>query len=120
MSLRCRGRFVLGVAALLAAPPLSATSYVPVTDEALVDQAPMIVVVEVQDSGPAPGDARPATLYRARIERVIKGAMAPRRVVPIRVPGGVRGDGMALRIWGAPRFERGERALLFLSPRRDR
>lgn len=106
MPLRTDCQVIIGLAALLATAPLSATSYVPVSDEALVDQAPMIVVVKVQDSRPAVRNTRPSTLYRVRIERVIKGAMAPGVVITVRVPGGVRSDGIGLRIWGAPRFER--------------
>ncbi len=105
--------------ALLAALPIAATSYVPMTDEALVDQAPVIAVVEVQGSGPGQDGARPFTGYRVRVERVLKGAMASGLRITVRVPGGARADGLALRIWGAPRFEPAERALLFLSPRMD-
>ncbi len=105
--------------ALLAALPVSATSYVPMTDEALVDQAPVIAVVEVQGSGPGQEGARPFTGYRVRVEKVLKGAMASGLRIMVRVPGGARADGMKLRIWGAPRFAPGERALLFLSPRTD-
>jgi hypothetical protein len=105
--------------ALLAALPASATSYLPVTDEALVDQAPVIAVVEVQGSAPGQDGARPFTGYRVRVEKVLKGAMASSLRITVRVPGGARADGLKLRIWGAPRFASGERALLFLSPRVD-
>lgn len=104
---------------LLAPLPISATSYVPMTDAALVDQAPVIAVVEVQDSGGGLDGTRPYTTYRVRVERVLKGPMAPGLGITVRVPGGTRADGLSLLIWGAPRFEEGEKALLFLSPRRD-
>lgn len=104
---------------LLAALPASATSYMPITDEALVDQAPVIAVVEVEGSEPGEEGARPFTGYRMRVERVLKGAMASGLRITVRVPGGARSDGLALWIWGAPRFAPGERALLFLSPRMD-
>lgn len=104
---------------LLAGLPASSTSYVPMTDEALVDQAPVIAMVEVQRSVPGQEGARPFTGYRVRVERVLKGAMASGLQITVRVPGGVRSDGLALQIWGAPRFAPGERALLFLSPRLD-
>jgi matrixin len=119
MSLRTARLFILIVLPLLATCPASATSYVPVTDEALVDHAPVIAVVKVQDSGSGPQSERPSTVYRVRVEKVVKGAMAPGLVIRVRVPGGVREDGKGLRIWGAPRFERGERAMLFLTPRAD-
>ncbi len=89
------------------------------TDEALVDQAPVIAVVEVQGSVFGQDGARPFTGYRVRVEKVLKGAMASGFRITVRVPGGARADGVALRIWGAPRFGQGERALLFLSPRMD-
>src|SRR5215203_3557131 len=62
--------------ALLAALPVAATSYVPMTDEALVDQAPVIAVVEVQGSGSGQAGARPFTGYRVRVDKGLKGAMA--------------------------------------------
>lgn len=111
------GRFL--ALALFLSLPASATSYVPMTDEALVDQAPVIAVVEVQGSGPGQDGARPFTGYRVRVDKVLKGAMASGLRITVRVPGGARADGMKLRIWGAPRFAPGERALLFLSPRMD-
>src|SRR5688572_33204460 len=105
--MRTAGRLAL---ALLAALPVAATSYVPMTDEALVDQAPVIAVVEIQGSGPGSDGSRPFTGYRVRVERVLKGAMASGLRITVRVPGGARTDGLKLRIGGAPRFARGERA----------
>lgn len=110
---------VLVLLPLFVAAPGQATSYVPMTDAALVDQAPAIAVVQVRGSGPAPGYGRPFTDYSVRVERVLKGALSPGLEIAVRVPGGVRSDGLALRIWGAPRFKKDERALLFLSPRMD-
>ncbi|MFL6200886.1 MAG: hypothetical protein ACJ76J_17070 [Thermoanaerobaculia bacterium] len=117
--MRTARRLALALLPLLASLPISATSYVPMTDEALVDQAPVIAVVEVQGSGSSQDSARPFTGYRVRVERVLKGAMASGLRITVRVPGGARSDGLKLRIWGAPRFAPGERALLFLSPRMD-
>jgi hypothetical protein len=111
--------FVLGVLALLASAAVSATSYVPVSDADLVDQAPVIALVEIQGSDPGSKSGSPSTAYRARVEKVLKGAMASGVRIGVRVPGGSRADGVSLRIWGAPRFAKGERALLFLSPRLD-
>ncbi|HWN40576.1 MAG TPA: hypothetical protein VNW71_00055, partial [Thermoanaerobaculia bacterium] len=62
---------------------------------------PVIAVVEVQGSGPGQDGARPFTGYRVRVERVLKGAMASGLRITVRVPGGARADGLALRIWGA-------------------
>lgn len=110
---------LLALLPLAAALPVQATSYVPMTDAALVDQAPVIAVIEVQGSGPGLQGMRPLTTYRMRVERVLKGTLAPGQEITVTVPGGKRPDGVALRIWGAPRFAREERALLFLFPRSD-
>lgn len=104
---------------LLASFPVSATSYVPMTDAALVAEAPVIAVVEVQGSGGGLEGVRPYTAYRVRVGKVLKGALAPGLAITVRVPGGKGADGLNLRIWGAPRFAEGEKALLFLSPRLD-
>ncbi len=109
----------LAAVLLLASLPVSATSYVPMTDAALVDQAPIIAVVEVHDSGGGAEGVRPYTAYRVRVEKVLKGALAPGLAISVRVPGGTGAGGLKLRIWGAPRFAKGEKALLFLSPRLD-
>jgi hypothetical protein len=99
------------IALLLAAAPLGATSYVRVSDEALVDQAARIAVVRFETAGPS-------GLYGARVERALKGG-GEGDVLRVRVPGGVRDglpEGLALRVYGAPSFVPGERALLFLEP----
>ena len=100
----------------LAAGPLAATSYVPMSDEDLVDQAPVAAVVTVHSAEPSPADI--ATDYVVEVEEVLKGSLAGSSVV-VRVPGVERADGMSLRLWGAPRFAAGERALLMLAPRPD-
>lgn len=109
----------LALLPLLTSLPIAAISYVPMTDEALVDQASVIAVVEVLGSDPGQDGARPFTGYRVQVEKVLKGAMASGLRITVRVPGGARADGLRLQIWGAPRFKPGEQALLFLSPRMD-
>ncbi len=110
----------LAIWALLSAPllagPLAATSYVPMSDEDLVDQAPVAAVVTVQSAEPSP--AGTATDYVVEVEEVLKGSVAGSSLV-VRVPGVERLDGLSLRIWGAPRFAAGGRALLLLAPRAD-
>ena len=73
---------------IFASLPAAATSYVPMTDEALVDQAPVIAVVEVQGSASGQEGARPFTGYRVRVGKVLKGAMASGLRITVRVPGG--------------------------------
>jgi Matrixin len=100
----------------LLAGPLSATSYVPMSDEDLIDQAPVAAVVTVQSSEPSP--AGTATDYLVEVEEVLKGSVSGSSLV-VRVPGVERADGVSLRIWGAPRFAAGGRALVLLAPRTD-
>ncbi len=104
---------------LLAAAGAQATTFVMVRDEALADQAALVVEARLLSHGPAAGaGGAPATEYVFAVERVVKGVAAQDRVV-VRVPGGVTADGSrGLAIWGAPRFRDGERALLFLNPGR--
>jgi hypothetical protein len=96
--------------------PAAATTYVPMTDAALVDQAPVAAIVTVLSSDPSPAAA--ATDYLVQVEEVLKGNVTGSSLV-VRVPGVERTDGPSLRIWGAPRFADGERALVLLSPRTD-
>lgn len=104
--------------ALLAAvaAPAGATTYVMVPDEALVDQASVAAVVRVAAVDPeASRKGGPVeTEYRLEVEEVLKGQAAG--TVLLRVPGGLRPDGLALRVHGAPRLEAGERALVLLEP----
>ena len=100
----------IALAAALATSAL-ATSFVRVADETLVDQASLIVAGTVVSRGAPHGLM--ATDYRVRVDELLAGAAGGELVV--RVPGG--GDGPARRkIWGAPSFQPGERALLFLVP----
>ncbi len=101
----------------LGAAAAQATTFLMVRDEALADQAPLVVEARLLSRGPAAGQA-PATEYVFAVERVVKGEPVGNQVV-VRVLGGVRPDGLGLRIWGAPSFREDERALLFLEPRAD-
>jgi hypothetical protein len=107
---------LLGVAFL--ATPAIATSYVMVADPNLADQASLIAEVRIVGSAPSPAETMPATDYLVTIEHLIKGSSTGSSIV-VRVPGGVRADGKAIRIWGAPEFKEGDRALLLLAPRND-
>lgn len=110
---------VLSVLSLAAALPATATTYQMMSDATLADQAPVIAQVRVVSSEPAPVlGRRPATDYRVEVDKVLKGDL-PGSTVVVRVPGGVRADGIGLKIWGAPEFADGEEALLFLSPAKD-
>lgn len=96
----------------------SATTYLPIADGLLADQARVVLEGTVEQGGPALEGDRPWTEYQIRVERLLKGSVGD-EVIAVRVPGGVRPDGLALKIWGAPEFETGERVLLFLARRHD-
>lgn len=110
--------FVGLCASLLVGPPVSATTFVMMSDQDLTDLAPVIVEASVVSNDPTPTLDLPSTDYMIEVERVLKGAI-PGSTLIVRVPGGVRSDGVGFHVYGAPRFEIGDRALLFLSPATD-
>jgi hypothetical protein len=103
---------------LLLRQPAMATTYTMMPDGALVDQAAVVVDVRVSSASSAPLVGQPATDYLVEVQRVLKGNV-PGSAVVVRVPGGVDPQGLGLKIWGAPEFAEGERALLFLRPAKD-
>ncbi len=107
---------VLG--SLAAAGPAAATTYMMVPDTALTDQASVIAEVRVMSVEPSPARGIPSTDHLVEIERLLKGFTSGSSIV-VRLPGGVRPDGMGLRIFGAPDLREGSRALLFLRERPD-
>ncbi len=113
-----RSMVALGVLLVLMPNVASATSFVMVADEVMVEQAPIIVEVEVLDVDRAPGIGEPVTDYRMAVDHLIVGAVEASPLT-VRVRGGVLADGTELWIDGAPRFVKGQRALLFLKPRPD-
>ncbi len=116
---RLRSALVLAaIAATAAATPALATTYVPVSDQALIERAAVIGTFEVISSEPAP-TATVATEYRVLVETLLKGDL-PGSTALVRVPGGVSRAGDGLRLSGLPSFQPGERGvLLFLVPRSD-
>ena len=102
----------------LAALPAGATSYVMMSDGALADQAPVIAEVRVLSVDEHAGAGEPWTEYQMAVEHVVRGYV-PASPLAVRVRGGLLPDGTGLRLYGAPRFETGARALLFLNPRAD-
>jgi hypothetical protein len=105
---------------LLAAITASATTILPVTDDALADQAAVVAFGTIISSGPAVSTSgRPMTEYRLRVDNMLKGDAPSGGTLVVRVLGGDAGSGLKLKIWGAPSFRIGERALLFLAPYAD-
>jgi hypothetical protein len=112
-----RAGLLLSLVAFLGAPA-DATTFVRVSDENLVEEAPAIAVVQVlavDDSVGLSGRVSPATDYTVRVERLLKGDLSGSTVV-VRVLGGRGAQGRSLKIFGAPAFAAGERAILFLEP----
>jgi hypothetical protein len=105
-------------ASAISATPAVATSYLPVSDLNLLRQATVVAEVRVASVEAAPVKIGTSTDYQMDIERLIKGYTAGSSIV-VRVVGGTRTDGMSLKIWGAPEFAEGDRALLFLAERAD-
>jgi Matrixin/Fibronectin type III domain len=108
---------LLPVLALLSLPA-SATTYQMISDQALTDQASAVAEVKVTSVDMAPVPGRPATDYLVDVQRLVKGDL-PGSTIVVRVPGGRSVDGVGLRIFGAPAFQEGETALLFLRPAGD-
>lgn len=111
------GRIFLALL-LAATAAAEATSVKLINDFRLVDQAPIAIVARVAGTVPAPALDRPVTDYLMTVERVLKGTVDESTVL-VRVPGGRAANGMELKIWGAPVFGEGERALLFLGRHAD-
>lgn len=114
---------ILALALAAGTAPLSATSYVMVSDEALVDTAPVAAVVRVVSEDRAAalhreGGPAAITEYMVQVEEALKGEI-PGGTAIVRMPGGRGRDGMSLKIYGLPRLRSGERALLFLEPAGD-
>lgn len=98
---------------------LSATSYVLVGDANLADQATVIARVEILERSVGRTSGLIATDYIALVDRLVKGSV-PGSKFQIRVPGGVSLEGgYALKLYGAPAFRVGEKALVFLSQNQD-
>jgi hypothetical protein len=107
---------ILGSAFLLEvllATAAFATTYAPISDAGLADQAALIVSGTVERQAVVSGPQGPLTEYRVRVDRRLKGNLAG-ETVAVRVPGGEDGDGVVFKVWGAPEFSRGDRVLLFL------
>lgn len=97
------------------ASPVSATIFMMVSDHELVSQAALVVDAEMLAEAPAALGTTPATDYQVAVHRTLKGDPFASRLT-LRVPGGIAENGFGLKVWGAPRFAVGSRALLFLVP----
>jgi hypothetical protein len=110
-----RWRFLCAAsAAVLVTLSAQGATIVRAPDEVLVEQAPLVVVARVMETGPSASGAA-ATEVRLAVDEVLKGAAGPELTVV--VPGGIGADGRGLHVYGAPSFVPGERTILFLEPR---
>lgn len=107
------GRLMLLV--LAASTAANALTYVPVADDLLVRQAAVIARGVFGDRIVSAESGRIATSHEFRVEQVFKGSVASSPLV-IRVAGGIDLEqGLGVKIFGTPRFEPGQAALLFLA-----
>lgn len=100
---------------LLPGAAARATTYKMMSDANLADAASAIAQVRVTSVEASPVSGKPSTDYLVEIEKLVKG-FVPGSTLVVRVPGGAGTNGLGLKIWGAPVFRSGERALLFLAP----
>jgi len=107
--------FLLALAAL--APAALATSFIVPDDDEMIGKADAIVVGSVE--GKWVDAARFETIYEIRIERALKGGDRADGLVRVVSPGAEL-DGYGVYVPGAPRFDQGERVLLFLTRDRGR
>jgi len=101
---------------LLLATAAFSTTYAPIPDGRLADQAELIVSGTVERQSVVSGSHDPLmtlTEYRVRVDRRLKGNLLG-ETVAVRVPGGAGPNGVTTKVWGAPEFSAGDRVLLFL------
>lgn len=98
---------------LLASTVASATTYMMVADEDLVDGAGMIGVVRVLGAQSVRAAGRIVTDYQVEFVERFKGEGENRRLV-VRRPGGMLPDGESLVLYGMPSPQPGEESLVFL------
>ncbi len=112
--------FFLGVLVLLVASAASATVLLALEVEDLAIMSPVVLIGEVNtvESGWNPQKTRIHTRVLVTPIEVLKGP-ADLGTIKVKFLGGKAGDTVA-NLPGAPRFEAGEKVLLFLEPRKDR
>jgi len=114
---RLRSSIWIWLSILLLATTAGATTFTRPDDAELADGAPLILTGQIQSVEAAPGFEMPATDYLVEVDRLLKGFL-PGSALVVRLPGGVRPDGIALALSGVPRFSVGDEVLLFLEPRK--
>jgi hypothetical protein len=92
---------------------LQATTYTPMSDQALLNQSPIVIAGNVIAIAQDTTLQKPHTLYTVLITELLKGAIDENEIL-IAVPGGMTQGGMYLKVEGAPRFSLHQEVLLFL------
>ncbi|MES0872561.1 matrixin family metalloprotease [Sinimarinibacterium thermocellulolyticum] len=115
---RCLASYGAALAGLVSIPA-AAMSYLPMSDDSLLDAADVVVVGTVAGAHASVGRELDETTYLLSPEWVAKGAVATGDLA-IRVPGALDRNAVGARIVpGAPRFAPGERVLLMLRAQPD-
>lgn len=113
--LRRRFRQLIPVLLCLFTGVTQAFTYVPMTDEALMAQSPVVVLGQIVSASDAAVTGGPVTRYQLAIEQVLKGEVSTNQIT-VQSPG-ARGPASNTHWFpGMPRLEEGEIVLLFLSP----
>ena len=112
LSLMLRKSLLLLLALAALAPAALATSFIVPDDDELIGKADAIVIGNVE--GKWVDATRFETIYEIRVERAIKGGERADALVRVTSPGAEL-DGYGVFVPGAPRFDQGERVLLFLT-----
>jgi FG-GAP-like repeat/Immunoglobulin domain len=110
-----RSKHLAVIAALFLAGTASATTFIVPTDEHLVDKASAIVIGTVEASYTQQADTILETVNEIRVERAMKGALRPNELIRVIELGGELESGAGLYVPGSPRYEQGERVLVFLT-----
>lgn len=107
-------RFACAALLALAASSAAALSYVPISDEALLQQADAVVFGEIGTPYPVALDGGPSTDYPVQVVETYRGQI-PAGTLIVSLPG----DDRTRVIAGVVRFAAGNRAVLFLTRRAD-
>lgn len=95
-----------------------ATSYVPMHDEDLLAQTPLVVSGQVAAIRQTVVGTKAYTDYDIAVDRVAKGRLAT-GTVTVRTPGSIDNGTRGVRLFGTPRYSSFERGAWFLEPRPD-
>jgi len=103
---------------LLFAEPVMATSFVMMTDDALLEQSSYVISGVVTDISYEQRGTNPETHYTIHLTETLKGSIEVQDIT-VAMPGGPAVDGGYLHVEGAPEYTIDQEVLLFLNPRQD-